>query len=70
MDDEKPVEPEYTFDFAKMEVTNEIADLYQEGNFIVGTTSLGTKFRHHIPVGKILNKDKEGNWILQDMILS
>lgn len=62
-------EPEYSFDFSKMQTTTDIQSLHQEGNFLIGMTSLGTTFRQRIPVDKMLNKDKEGNWILQDVVV-
>lgn len=69
METDKPTEPEYTFDFSKMETTTTIASMHQEGNWLIGVTDKGTTFRHHIPVGKILNKDIGGNWILHDVEL-
>lgn len=63
---EEEPKPEYTFDLSEMEVSNKISDLHQEGNYLVGITDKGVKFRQHIPQGKILGKlgDK---WILRDM---
>lgn len=58
--------PEYSFDFSKMEITNNIVELYQEGNFLFGVTDKGVRFRQHIPAGKILSK-KGGSWTLQNM---
>lgn len=58
--------PEYSFDLTKMELTTNIAELTQEGNYLVGTTDKGVKFRQRIPQGKILNK-VNGKFVLQDM---
>lgn len=67
--EEKQPEPDYTFDFSKMETTNQIASMHQEGNWLIGVTTLGTSFRHHVPAGKILNKDEGGHWTLQDTVM-
>lgn len=61
--------PEYTFDFNSMETTSEIAEMHQEGNYLIGTTVLGVKFNHRIPQGKILNK-KGGRFILEDVVVA
>jgi hypothetical protein len=60
-------EQEYTFDLDTIEPA-QIAELHQEGNYLVGLTDKGIKFRQHIPQGKILNKIN-GEYCLQDMIV-
>lgn len=70
MNDDEEIKPEYSFDVSKMETTTELASLRQEGNFLVGVTEKGVSFRQRIPVGKILNKDEGGNWILQDVLFA
>jgi len=67
MTDEGQVTPEYSFDISKMETTTELASLHQEGNFLVGITEKGVSFRQRIPVGKVLNKDEGGNWVLRNV---
>lgn len=56
-----------SFDVEKMVTTNNIVDLYQEGNYLVGTTDRGTTFRQHIKDNKILNKNEKGEWILEEL---
>jgi hypothetical protein len=69
MDTETPVlappAPEYEFDFNKMATTNKVLTLHQEGNWLVGVSEHGIKFRQHIPQGKRLNKIGD-NYILED----
>ncbi len=48
---------EYTFDIDKMPTTNKLQQLRQAGNFLVGLTDLGVRFRQHIPAGKLLIKE-------------
>lgn len=62
-------EPEYTFDFSKMNLTTNIADCYQRGNYLVVTTDKNVTFRYRLPQGKILNK-KDGRWVLEDMVIA
>lgn len=59
----------YTLDINSLDTSAQIATLHQEGNFLVGTTDKGVTFRQSIPVGKILNKNEKGDWILQDMVV-
>lgn len=70
MEDNKPTAPvpDYTFDIDAMELTNNIVDMRQEGNWLVGVTEHGIKFRQHIPQGKRLNK-KGGKFVLEDMVI-
>ena len=58
------VQPDYTFDIDDVPTTTEITDMHQEGNWLIGVTATGTKFRHHIPVDKMLVK-KDGKWGLE-----
>lgn len=63
---EEPRTPEYTFDIDKMDLSARLADLHQEGNYLVGQTDKGIRFRQHIPQGKILNKVND-KYVLEDM---
>ena len=65
MDEE--VQPDYTLDVDNMPLDATIVELHQEGNWLVGKTSQGVHFRQGIPVGKMLNKNEKGDWILQDL---
>ena len=58
--------PEHTFDISAMPLTNKLVDVHQDGNFLVGTTEHGVKFRQRIPANKILVKVGE-EYKLQDM---
>jgi len=61
-------EPEIKLDdLTQLDDTASLVSLHQEGNFLVGLTDKGVRFRQHIPQGKILNKNKEGNWVLQQL---
>lgn len=63
-----PVLPEYEFDIDAMPLTNHIVDLHQEGNWLVGLTANGIKFRQHIPQGKILTKEGEKYRLLDRVV--
>lgn len=63
-DDIAEVEPHYKFDFDTMPVMSGLAELHQDGNFLVGLTEGGTRFRQRIPSDKMLSKNAEGNWCL------
>lgn len=56
-----------TTDIDSLELTTNILDMHQEGNFLVGYTDKGVRFRQHIPVGKLLNKI-DGRFVLQDVV--
>ncbi len=56
-----------TFDIDKIEVSKNIVSMHQEGNFLVCKTDKNQVFRQGIPVGKQLNKNEKGEWILQDI---
>lgn len=66
MEEEVEQQPEYQFDITKMELTTNIVELRQEGNFLIGILENGVKFRQHVPNGKILNK-VNGKFVLQEM---
>ena len=70
-DPEEEVEdkPDYTFDFSEMETTANISEVRQEGNFLIGVTDKGVRFRQRIPQGKILNK-VDDKYVLQDMVIA
>lgn len=57
---------EHTVNVDEIETTDNITSLTQQGNFLIGITDKGVRFRQHIPQGKILNKI-DGKWILQNM---
>lgn len=65
---EEPVVPEHQFDIDSVQLTIKIIEAHQEGNWLIGVTDLGTKFRHHIPQGKRLNK-KGDRFVLEDMVI-
>ena len=60
---------EETYDISKNATTKNIVRMIQVGNFIECTTETGQVFNHAIPVGKMLNKNEKGEWILEDLIL-
>lgn len=59
---------DHTFDLNSLELTKNLVEVHQEGNFLVALTDKGVRFRQHIPAGKILNK-KDGEFVLEDMIV-
>ena len=58
--------PEHTIDLTAIPLATKLVDVHQDGNFLVGTTEHGVKFRQRIPANKILNK-VDGEYKLQDM---
>lgn len=66
MNEDQQTPAEQSFNIDTVELTKNIVELHQEGNFLVGLTDKGVRFRQHIPAGKILNK-KEGEYVLEDM---
>jgi len=71
MNEDKPTAPpvpDYEFDIDAMPLTKNIVDMHQEGNWLVGVTEHGIKFRQHIPQGKMLNK-KNGKYILESFAI-
>lgn len=44
-----------TFDINSIDITSNLSSVYQEGNYLVGTTEKGVKFRQRIPANKRLN---------------
>lgn len=67
MDEER--QDEQTFDLSKLVTAKNIVNIRQEGNFLICTSDLGQVFRQAIPAGKIINKDKGGDWVLDDMYI-
>jgi hypothetical protein len=57
----------YTFNIDEMPVTTKILNAHQEGNWMIGVTENGIRFKHHLPPHKMLNKNGKGEWILQDL---
>lgn len=45
-----------------------IAELRQEGNYLIGITDKGVRFRQHIPTNKILDK-VNGKYVLRDIAI-
>ena len=54
--------PEYEFDFNSMPIMSKLANLHQDGNYLVGVTEGGTRFRQRIPSDKMLTKNAKGEW--------
>lgn len=54
--------PNYEFNFDSMPVNNKLLSLHQEGNYVVGVTEAGVRFKQHIPVDKMLSKNEKGDW--------
>jgi len=67
VDEEETTQPEYTFNVDSMVLDAQIHDLYQEGNWLKGTTNHGIRFTQRIPAGKMLNKNAKGEWIFEDL---
>jgi hypothetical protein len=63
---EEKEEVGFDIDLDQVPKASSIQDMHQEGNYLVGTTNTGTKFRQHIPQGKILNK-VDGQYILENI---
>jgi hypothetical protein len=66
--DDKPVMPEHTFDIDAMELSAEIVDAIQLGNYLHCTTDKGLKFRQHVRQGKVLNK-RDGRFVLENVVV-
>jgi hypothetical protein len=66
--DENETPAGQTFDIEKMDLSNKLQELHQEGNYLVGVTDKGIRFRQHIPQGKILDM-KGGKYIFKDMVI-
>lgn len=58
-----------TYDLSKLVASNNIVNMSQNGNFLRCVTDTGQIFRHSIPAGKVLNKNTEGKWILEELNL-
>jgi len=69
MEEEVIPTPEHTVDIDSLDTSAEIASLHQEGNYLIGRTNKGIDFRQHIPQGKMLTKDKGGDWKIVDMVV-
>lgn len=61
--------PEYEFNLSEMKLTDKLVQVHQRGNFIVGVTEHGVKFRQHIPAGKLLTK-KGDSFVLRDRVVA
>jgi len=59
---------EEIFDIGAIELAATLQDAHQEGNYLVGTTEKGIRFRHRIPHGKMLSKNTKGEFILIDLV--
>lgn len=53
---EEQPKAEYEFDINTMPLTNKLSNVHQEGNFLVGTTEKGVRFRQRIKPGQILKQ--------------
>jgi len=58
------IKPEYEFDFNSMPILDKLISLHQEGNYLVGMTEGGTRFKQRIPVDKMLAKNDKGEWAI------
>lgn len=56
--------PDYEFDFDSMPILDKLTHLYQDGNYLVGITEGGTRFRQRIPSDKMLSKNEKGEWAI------
>lgn len=59
----------HQFDMDNVNTTIRLSSLRQEGNYLVGVTELGVRFKQHIPVDKILTQDEKGNYKLQSVVI-
>lgn len=67
MTDELEQKPEYEYNIDEMPITTNIVEARQEGNYMIAVTESGVRFKHRIPVNKMLNKNKKGEWILENL---
>lgn len=67
MNDEVEPKPEYEYNIDEMPITTNIVEARQEGNYMIAVTENGIRFKHRLPPHKMLNKNKKGEWILQDL---
>ncbi len=63
------LQPEHTTDLDALPVTKKLIEVHQEGNYLVGLTELGVRFRQRIPVNKILTKEGE-DFRLKDRVVA
>ena len=63
-DDIAEVKPSYEFDFDSMPIMNKLIEAHQDGNYLVGLTEGGTRFRQRLPLDKMLSKNEKGEWCL------
>ena len=61
---EGSVAPEYQFNIDEMPITSNLLSVHQDGNYLVGVTEYGVKFKQRIPSDKMLSKNDKGEWIL------
>lgn len=59
---------EATFNVDAIPVTKNLIDVHQEGNYLVGVSETGVRFRQHIPANKLLNK-VDGRYVLQERVI-
>lgn len=60
---------EQEFDIDSMTLDAKIADLHQEGNWIIGVTDKGVRFSQRIKQGKRLNKIG-GKFVIEDVVVA
>jgi len=54
--------PDYEFDFDTIPILSDLVSLHQDGNYLVGMTEGGTRFKQRIPSDKMLTKNEKGEW--------
>ena len=59
-----------TFDIANIPIASCLVSAHQEGNYLVGVTELGVKFRQHIPIDKMIDQNEKGEWVLVPLRVS
>lgn len=63
---EEPTPEIEEFDVDSIPTTDKLLSVHQEGNYLVGLTEFGVRFRQRIPQGKMLNK-KDGRYVLENV---
>jgi len=58
---------EAEFNLEDMTIANGLRDAHQEGNYLVGVTDTGVRFRQRLPLNKMLSKTEKGDWTLIDL---
>lgn len=58
---------EAEFDLDQMTLASGLRDAHQEGNYLIGVTDTGVRFRQRLPINKMLSKNEKGDWTLIDL---